>query len=228
MLLELSFMNEHDLEEWVTTDFKSLKSRRHCVLWSAEPSSSSISQLVELRRQSLASDPTVRYLKVTDTDTGELIACAKWNLYLSERSEAELERARRICQLIPEQDTPAMAEILDLVHEQRRNCMGTRPHLLLSNLVTRPAHRRRGAGSMLIQWGLDYADGKELTVYLEASEETRLLYEKFGFQVFSEFSFNKAKYGGEGVDRYVVSFSRFELPSPMVFREPPPSSQRVS
>ncbi|KAK1914787.1 hypothetical protein P3342_010776 [Pyrenophora teres f. teres] len=36
----------------------------------------------------------------------------------------------------------------------RNGEMGKHPHILLALLVTAPQHRRRGAGSLLVQWAL--------------------------------------------------------------------------
>jgi GNAT superfamily N-acetyltransferase len=62
-------------------------------------------------------------------------------------------------------------------------------------LFTHPKHHRRGAGAMLLKWGIDQADKLELECYLESSVEGRALYERFGFKVLKEFRFNMTGFG---------------------------------
>lgn len=49
-------------------------------------------------------------------------------------------------------------------------------------LATRPEHERRGAGSMLVQWGCDIADENGVPAYIDASKAGAPLYKKFGFE----------------------------------------------
>lgn len=67
----------------------------------------------------------------------------------------------------------------------------------LKLLHTDPDHQRRGAGSKCLEWGTAEADRLGLVSYLEASEEGRPLYEKFGFKE---------------VDRIVVDLSKWGSP----------------
>lgn len=46
-----------------------------------------------------------------------------------------------------------------------------------------PEHRRRGVGSMMVEWGVTKADKMGVESFLEASFIARPLYEKFGFVV---------------------------------------------
>lgn len=48
-------------------------------------------------------------------------------------------------------------------------------------LATHPDYRRRGAGSMLIQWGCDVADREGAGAYIDASKAGAPLYAKHGF-----------------------------------------------
>lgn len=51
----------------------------------------------------------------------------------------------------------------------------------LDMLATHPDYRRRGAGSMLIQWGCDVADREGSGAYIDASKAGAPLYAKHGF-----------------------------------------------
>lgn len=70
--------------------------------------------------------------------------------------------------------------------------------------MTDPEEQRRGAGAMLIKWGLDQADKAQLPSFLEASEAGRPLYVRWGFEAIAEEVFDLTKYGGEGTDSNTV------------------------
>jgi predicted N-acetyltransferase YhbS len=58
---------------------------------------------------------------------------------------------------------------------------------------------RKGLGSMLLKWGLKQAVERGRRIFVYASPEDRVLYEKFGFEVVGEVELYIRKYGGEGV-----------------------------
>lgn len=72
--------------------------------------------------------------------------------------------------------------------------------VVLKFLHTDPAHQKRGAGSMLVKWGLDKAEEMKLPAYLEASKAGKPLYVKHGFKEVDRIEFDLTKWGGEGVD----------------------------
>lgn len=49
-------------------------------------------------------------------------------------------------------------------------------------VATDPAYQGKGAGSLMMKWGLDQADAQGVEAYLEASPEGVPLYEKLGFR----------------------------------------------
>ena len=49
-------------------------------------------------------------------------------------------------------------------------------------MVTHPEHRRCGAASLLMRWGLEQVDRDGLEAYIDASSDGKLLYEHFGFK----------------------------------------------
>ena len=69
--------------------------------------------------------------------------------------------------------------------------------VVLDELKTLPEHRRRGAGSKLLQWGLDLADREQLDICLIAMPLGLELYEKYGFERLHEVSVDLSKYGGD-------------------------------
>lgn len=70
-------------------------------------------------------------------------------------------------------------------------------------IVTAPEYRRRGAASLLLQWGIDKAEEAGVEIYLESSVAGRPLYEKFGFRVLKAIDFDMAQLGFEGIDTHI-------------------------
>ena len=56
------------------------------------------------------------------------------------------------------------------------------PHVFLSIIATEPGQGRRGAGKMLMQWGVERADEAGVEAFLEASPMGVGLYRGFGFE----------------------------------------------
>ncbi|OCK76718.1 hypothetical protein K432DRAFT_305732, partial [Lepidopterella palustris CBS 459.81] len=61
-------------------------------------------------------------------------------------------------------------------------------------------HQRKGAGTMLMQWGMERAAEMGLPAYLEASHEGYPLYKKLGFRDIAELVVKAEVWGGD-VDR---------------------------
>lgn len=72
--------------------------------------------------------------------------------------------------------------------------------VVLALLVTGSEHRRKGAGSLLLQWGIDKAEEMRLPCYLQASEQGKRLYEKYGFEAIDVAEFDLTQYGLEGTE----------------------------
>jgi N-acetylglutamate synthase-like GNAT family acetyltransferase len=65
---------------------------------------------------------------------------------------------------------------------------------VLHVLVVDPDHQRRGAGAMLVKWGLNLADKLQLPAFLEASEAGKKLYKSLGFEPVHVEMFDLSKY----------------------------------
>ena len=52
----------------------------------------------------------------------------------------------------------------------------------LSFIGTDPPHERRGAASLLLQWGIEHCKRDNLPAYLESTLNAGSLYEKHGFR----------------------------------------------
>ncbi|KAK6593217.1 GNAT family protein [Botrytis cinerea] len=62
-----------------------------------------------------------------------------------------------------------------------------RPHLLLNYCFVDPEHRRKGAGSLMMQWGCKLADEKGLEAFVESTDDGRELYKAHGFVIVRSF-----------------------------------------
>ncbi|EXJ70812.1 uncharacterized protein A1O5_05802 [Cladophialophora psammophila CBS 110553] len=147
----------------------------------------------------LHEDPTVRWMKVLDTETGEVAAFAKWNIIKEPR---ERSRAR---QFGPGCNVEACEEFFGGIHRKRNELMGGKAYCLLDLLQTDPKYQGRGAGGMLIKWGLDIADELHLPAYLESSPVAHNLYQKFGFRDIDKTTLNpKWNYGSADASIYFM------------------------
>lgn len=52
---------------------------------------------------------------------------------------------------------------------------------VIDMLSTHPEHQYRGAGSMLVKWGVDIADSIGLKAFVQGSRLGKHLYESYGF-----------------------------------------------
>ncbi|OCT48602.1 putative GNAT family acetyltransferase [Cladophialophora carrionii] len=111
----------------------------------------------------LREDPTVRWVKAVDTDTGELAAFAKWEIIEKPKVPVPGRSFGPGCNI------EACEEYFGGIHRKRH-----------------PKSQGRGAGSMLIKWGLDIAEALGLPAYLESSPVAHRLYQKFGFRDIDE------------------------------------------
>ncbi|CAM1503814.1 Fc.00g014050.m01.CDS01 [Cosmosporella sp. VM-42] len=66
-------------------------------------------------------------------------------------------------------------------YDATRRLVGKEEHWFLGTLVTGREYQKKGVGSALMKYGVDRADREGWMVYLNASEDGKRLYEKFGF-----------------------------------------------
>lgn len=83
----------------------------------------------------------------------------------------------------PEDGDPVRARVFfRKLADMHGEIMGPRPHWYLEIIVVKREFQARGAGGMMMQWGVDQADAERVECYLDATPEGKPLYEKFGFR----------------------------------------------
>lgn len=68
------------------------------------------------------------------------------------------------------------------MHQGHVDIMGGEEHWFLSLIGVRPEAQGQGAARMLLQWGLQEAENAGMRVFLDATEDGRPVYEKYGFR----------------------------------------------
>lgn len=136
-------------------------------------------------------DPHARFLIVADS-SDKPIAFAKWVAPLPPGTpppplpeESEW----------PEDGDPKLAVVFFRELAARHaEIMGQRRHWYLEIIVTRGDYQGRGAGGMMMQWGVQEADKDGVESYLDATPEGKPLYERFGFESVDEWPFFDDEY----------------------------------
>ncbi|EGP91801.1 uncharacterized protein MYCGRDRAFT_90276 [Zymoseptoria tritici IPO323] len=138
------------------------------------------------------------YLKVVDEESGEMVAAAGWRR----------ERKGEVVGKRKEERSEGGEEGLETVFRRMGEAWGGFReewfageeiwHLVV--LVTHPYWQRRGAGSMLVEWGCKKADEEGLKCALHASAAGLAVYTKHGFEIVKETEFDLSPYGVEGVE----------------------------
>ncbi len=172
---------------------------------------------VELTRKDFY-EPNITYMVIVDDELNEIISISKWLVQLHERPESEWDQPleRRI---IGEGGNQEVADtILGAIDSARRKNLKGRPHCrksasspsysyltyqVLWLLDTLPNHQRRGAGSMLLEWGTREADQAGLFCYLEASPAGYPLYQRYGFLDINEMVVDFSPFGRNVKSRHV-------------------------
>ncbi|KAI1329140.1 acetyltransferase [Xylariaceae sp. FL0255] len=139
----------------------------------------------------LREDPTCHWLKVIDPDIipsfatesadgyhdEQIIGFAQWNI----RANGEpLPPGRAFSG--PGVNDEACEALFGGIHRMRERVVGDRKHVHLRLCFVDPKGQRRGAGKLLVMWGVEEAARLGLPAFLEASEEGYHLYRSCGFR----------------------------------------------
>ncbi|RMX77828.1 hypothetical protein D0869_09574 [Hortaea werneckii] len=176
MPLQLQPLQPSDIPSCIQIYFHSFQNPHSLACWPRIPS---VRQWWEdIFSREMASEPGSHWFKTVDVASGEMVGFVKWQEPRWDGVEVEIglpewpaEADRRVCD-----------ETFGEWGRRRRELMGGRGHWYLEIIATHPQYQGRGAGSMMINWGLERADQDNVEAYLEASPEAVSLYEKLGFE----------------------------------------------
>ncbi|TDZ25412.1 putative acyltransferase SID5 [Colletotrichum orbiculare MAFF 240422] len=128
--------------------------------------------------------PTQYTVKCVDSETGDIVGMALWDVYLEERTPDEYKNPG-VGWLEGEQKERA-EELINPLCDMKEKLWAGRKHVYCHVIAVKPEHQRRGAGALLTKWGLAMAELAGLPVYLESSEEGFPLYQRLGFEVLDD------------------------------------------
>ena len=130
--------------------------------------------------------PYAHVCKCVDTRSAEIVGSCIWDLHAEQRSKAEVAQDHDMLSMAWEQDEEKRKRayaVTGMVMEGRRRTMENRPYGLLMYMCVDPKYQRRGAGSLLVRWGLDRCEELGIPAFLEASEYGAPMYDKLGYVV---------------------------------------------
>lgn len=142
------------------------------------------------RQRKMLDDPQVRCMKVTDEDSSDIVATSAWHVYNDGPPAGPTatlgysdKKSEKTTDEYPEGlPTELWNQVINTLYSERRDWMLQRKIWVLTQLQTRKSWRRKGAGTLLIKWGLNQAENEGCPVYLEGAPEAIGLYEKCGFR----------------------------------------------
>lgn len=220
MPLDLRPLTVDDALAWTRIRSLAYYGPLHVLIHNGPISEASIRSVAKDRRKEIG-QPNAWQWKVVDTDLppsdddpedngGRTIAIAIWSAHnipnqTEEDDEVRVADAGKGKQdqpfIPPELKLDVLRAALDPLHAEQEKIMGKNaPYLKLDSLATHPDHQGKGAGKMLVQWGMRKADEEGLKCYLCATARGLRLYEKAGFKTVKEVTFDMSEWGGEGKD----------------------------
>ncbi|RMZ03598.1 hypothetical protein D0862_05583 [Hortaea werneckii] len=207
MALELSFMEEDDIPAFAAVEAAAMAD------WSVARAMNMASQGGEPRqemmerwaREGLRNDSQQVWLKVTDTELGEVVAAALWRFELAdERADGASSVPARDAAVDPQGQklpVPGVMTALGKIWEAfKSEFVGGQAFANLSILVTHPHHQRRGAASMLVRWGCEKADERGMVAALMATKAGVGVYLRHDFQVMKKTVLDLRQYGVDASD----------------------------
>ncbi|OAL36935.1 hypothetical protein AYO20_03704 [Fonsecaea nubica] len=183
-----------DLEEIVRVQFAACASDHGFpVIFPKGPTLTSITYFVRLFENEMENDPSCHVMVVKDAMSGEIASYAFWHFY-PPRSQEEVEREMLIREFpLPDDANKELGSRLihhsvRKRHEVVASAIGTeKAYVFLAAIGTSPKYQKQGAASLLLQWGLERADDRGLSIYVESAPAALRLYERHGFKEISKF-----------------------------------------
>ena len=127
MVLIVEKAQEADIQRLLDIMYAAFRDPWDCIMFPEIPVPEARGASVERWRNEISKDPTIRFLKAVDTDVGQIIALARWNVYEVERPESAWKTTGA-----RDWDTgtnvEAANEFFNSVVEKRQKTMGGKPH----------------------------------------------------------------------------------------------------
>ncbi|KAL8799915.1 MAG: hypothetical protein Q9182_005534 [Xanthomendoza sp. 2 TL-2023] len=132
-------------------------------------------------------DPAVRFYKVIDTlNPGKIIACAKWTVVKSQpepmRRNQDIPVTSNPPQVPGEDANEALFNAFTSEATPIREAHLNGPTIVLDDLSVDSAHQRQGAGKLLLEALISFADEHGLPCYVESTPAVRDMYIHQGFR----------------------------------------------
>ncbi|KAH7071328.1 hypothetical protein BKA63DRAFT_568465 [Paraphoma chrysanthemicola] len=124
-----------------------------------------------------ANDPNLFFIKVTDTDTDEVIGFAIWAVNQMEGGDEGTKATWHPEGSEEREFAECFIDGLWLFIAERVQ----RKHMDLLSITVHTAHRHRGVGRMLIRWGTEKADELGIETAISSLNSARGAYERCGF-----------------------------------------------
>lgn len=144
--------------------------------------------------------PRRKSVKAVDVQSGEIMGVATFDFFDPVQSQEELEERFKILKHGDEGYNPIRDEIIRPLKTVRRRTVGMQGHMFVLLLACDPKWHRRGAGSMLLEWGTREADERGLQSFVAASIVGRPVYSRKGFEVVDTVQFDMTQFGRTGTD----------------------------
>ncbi|KAH7396941.1 acyl-CoA N-acyltransferase [Phaeosphaeria sp. MPI-PUGE-AT-0046c] len=122
-----------------------------------------------------STDATQYTVKCVDTENGEVVGMALWDIYLTPS-----EWRRGEISWLSGDERERAEKLVSPLWEAREKLWLDERYLYCHVVAVHPRYQRRGIGQMLMEYGIGVARTAGLPVYIESSRDGTRLYEKTG------------------------------------------------
>ncbi|KAJ2983913.1 hypothetical protein NQ176_g343 [Zarea fungicola] len=163
---------------------------------------------------------TISYTtKCVDTETGNIVGMATWEIYWKPGHEGTFKKPDGIPWLEGE-DKARCEAIFNPMWDMRAELFGDSKYIYLASIAVHPDYQRRGIGGTLLDWGIDQADKLQVPIYTEASKDGFGLFIAYGFEKLDHVSLiHKAEVLGREDDEEVPLVVRMPSVAKISFKE---------
>ncbi|KAL6720988.1 hypothetical protein ACLMJK_000088 [Lecanora helva] len=151
-------------------------------------------------------DPTKFPLKVIETNTGEMAACALW-IRTKAMSDDDWQKSRgEAMKAYPDARMDLLGHFILKSEDAKERIMKDREWWELESLSTLPKYQRQGIGSMVMEWGNRRQEEVKLPGFIQATDQGFGLYAKHGYVEKERWEFdlgNWSDLGGSGMYKNV-------------------------